>query len=204
MGTLLQELGNLTAALPVLEEALAGLRAEAGPKDAQTLDVMHRLAMLHFYSRRLPRAKALLMEATAGLSETCGARHPDTLDTVANHGNLFYFEGHAAAALPLLTEALAGRRVALGNLHPETIDSMGQLGELHKAIGDLHNARELLVEGLECLKQLHASREQELRWARNLLDVLVLLADKDAATALREEYAFAPPPPSQETPCHVM
>ena len=203
-GTLLQELGNLTAALPVLEEALTGLRAVAGPKDAQTLDVMHRLAMLHFYSRRLPRAKALLMEATAGLSETCGARHPDTLDTVANHGHVFYFEGHAAAALPLLTEALAGRRAALGNLHPETIDSMGQLGELHKAIGNLHAARELMVEGLECLKQLHASREQELRWARSLLDVLVLTSNEEAAAALRNEYAIAPPPPPPPRSCLVM
>jgi tetratricopeptide (TPR) repeat protein len=210
LGTLLQELGNLTAALPVLEEALSGLRAVAGPKDAQTLDVMHRLAMLHFYSRRLPRAKALLMEATAGLSETCGARHPDTLDTVANHGHLFYFEGHAAAALPLLSEALAGRRVALGNLHPETIDSMGQLGELHKAIGNLRNARELVAEGLGCLKQLGfaspASREQEVRWARNLLDVLVLMGDEEAAAALRDEYGFAPPPPgaAPPLPCRVM
>ena len=210
LGTLLQELGNLTAALPVLEEALAGLRAVVGPKDTKTLDVMHRLAMLHFYSRRLPRAKALLMEATAGLSETCGARHPDTLDTVANHGHLFYFEGHAAAALPLLSEALAGRRVALGNLHPETIDSMGQLGELHKAIGNLRNARELVAEGLECLKQLGfaspASREQEVRWARNLLDVLVLIGDEEAAAALRDEYGFAPPPPgpAPPLPCRVM
>ena len=210
LGTLLQELGNLTAALPVLEEALAGLRAVAGPKDPQTLDVMHRLAMLHFYSRRLPRAKALLMEATAGLSETFGARHPDTLDTVADHGHLFYFEGHAAAALPLLSEALAGRRVALGNLHPETIDSMGQLAELHKAIGNLRDARELLAEGLECLKQLGfaspASREQEVRWARNLLDVLVQMGDAEAAAALRGEYGFAPPPPSAAPPlpCRVM
>ena len=132
LGTLLKEVGNLTAALPVLEEALASLRTVAGPKDALTLDVMHRLAMLHFYARRLPRAKALLMEATAGLSETCGARHPDTLETVANHGRLFHEEGHAAGALPLLTEALAGRRAALGEDHPETIDSMGQLGALQQ------------------------------------------------------------------------
>ena len=153
------------------------------------------------------------MEATAGLSETFGARHPDTLDTVADHGHLFYFEGHAAAALPLLSEALAGRRVALGNLHPETIDSMGQLAELHTASGNLRDARELLAEGLECLKQLGfaspASREQEVRWARNLLDVLVQMGDaeaSEAAAALRGEYGFAPPPPSAAPPlpCRVM
>ena len=206
LGTLLQELGNLTAALPVLEEALASLRASpvAGPKDGLTLDVMHRLAMLHFYARRLPRAKALLMEATAGLSETCGARHPDTLETVANHGRLFHEEGHAAGALPLLTEALAGRRAALGNLHPETIDSMGQLGELHRAMGELHAARALMAEGLDCLGRLHAPREQTLRWARGLLDVLVLVGDAGAAAKLRDEYGLAPPPVPVESPCRVM
>ena len=82
---------------------------------------------------------------------------------------------------------------------------MGQLGELHKAIGNLPAARELVVEGLECLKQLHASREQEVRWARNLLDVLVLIGDEEAAAALRDEYAFAPPPPPPPAlPCRVM
>ena len=34
LGTLLKEVGNLGAALPLLEEALAGLRVANGPKDA--------------------------------------------------------------------------------------------------------------------------------------------------------------------------
>lgn len=205
LGTQLKELGNLNAALPLLEEALAGMRTTLGPKHNQTLEAVHRLGMLHFYARRLPRAKALLMEAIRGLGEVRGPRHPDTLEAVANLGQLLFQEGHADGAFPLLKEALAGRRRALGDLHPETIDSIGQLAALHRITGELEAAVELLQEGLSRLKQIRAPREQELRWAKDLVSVLDSAGDATASTAIREQYSMLPPPPPPCRPqcgCH--
>ena len=194
LGTQLKELGNLNAALPLLEEALAGMRTTLGPKHNQTLEAVHRLGMLHFYARRLPRAKALLMEAIQGLGEVRGPRHPDTLEAVANLGQLLFQEGHADGAFPLLKEALAGRRRTLGDLHPETIESIGQLAALHRITGELEAAVELLQEGLSGLKQIYAPREQELRWAKDLMRVLESVGDVAASATIREQYGLLPPP----------
>ena len=205
LGTQLKELGNLNAALPLLEEALAGMRTTLGPKHTQTLEAVHRLGMLHFYARRLPRAKALLMEAIRGLGEARGPRHPDTLEAVANLGQLLFQEGHADGAFPLLKEALAGRRRALGDLHPETIDSIGQLAALHRITGELEAAVELLQEGLARLKQIRAPRDQELRWAKDLVRVLDSAGDATASAAIRDQYGMLPPPPPPCRPqcgCH--
>ena len=205
LGTQLKELGNLNAALPLLEEALAGMRTTLGPKHVQTLDAVHRLGMLHFYARRLPRAKALLMEAIGGLGAARGPRDPDTLEAVANLGQLLFQEGHADGAFPLLKEALAGRRRALGDLHPETIDSIGQLAALHRITGELEDAVELLREGLERLKQIRAPRDQELRWAKDLVRVLESAGDATASAAIRDQYGMPPPPPPPCRPqcgCH--
>ena len=205
LGTQLKELGNLNAALPLLEEALAGMRTTLGPKHTQTLEAVHRLGMLHFYARRLPRAKALLMEAIRGLGEARGPRHPDTLEAVANLGQLLFQEGHADGAFPLLKEALAGRRRAMGDLHPETIDSIGQLAALHRITGELEAAVELLQEGLARLKQIRAPRDQELRWAKDLVRVLDSAGDATASAAIRDQYGMLPPPPPPCRPqcgCH--
>ena len=88
MGGLLQDMGKLKEARPLLEEALQTCRETLGDRHPSTLASIYNVGLLLEAMGELGEAEPLLEEALQGRKETLGDRHPDTLTSISNMGEL--------------------------------------------------------------------------------------------------------------------
>ena len=128
---LLQAQGDLAAARPLFERALAICEKALGPDHPDTATSLNNLAeLLRAASRAISRrgAAASHERALAILYEKAlGPDHPDTATSLNNLASLLQAQGDLAAARPLFERALAIREKALGPDHPDTATSLNNL-----------------------------------------------------------------------------
>jgi tetratricopeptide (TPR) repeat protein len=112
--------GDLTAARPLVERALAIKEKVLGPENPNTAQSLNNLASLLEKQSDLVGALPLHERAPAIRERVLGPEHPDTATSLDHLARLFQAQGDLAGARPYYERALAIREKVLGQEHPDT------------------------------------------------------------------------------------
>jgi hypothetical protein len=148
LAILLQAQGDLAAARPLLERALAIREKVRGPEHPDTPWSLDNLARLLHLQGDLAAARPLFDRALAIREKVCGPEHRDTATSLNDLALLLRDQGDLAAARPLLERALAIREKVRGPEHPDTAISLDNLARLLHLQGHLAAARPLFDRAL--------------------------------------------------------
>ena len=126
-GQALNYAGDLRAAVPWYERALAIREQVLGPNHPDTAKSLNNLAAALWAQGELAAARPLHERALAIWEQTLGPDHPHTAVSLHNLAVTFTSQGELAAAKPLLERALSIRDRVLGPDHPDTAYSLNGL-----------------------------------------------------------------------------
>jgi len=155
----LQLKGDLTAARPLLEEAIDIMRATPG--DSARLDLASALVNLSYMDQNqgdLGAAVATMRESVAIRRALLDPEHPRLLNSISSLGEMLIWQGDLAAAESLLSEALAIRRRIFPAGHPDIGASLVDHARLLEARGDLDGAERYHREALTSFRQAYGDR----------------------------------------------
>jgi eukaryotic-like serine/threonine-protein kinase len=130
LATLYAAQGNVSAALPLVQDVLKIRQRKLGPEHPETLDAMNNVAALLFYQGNFEEAEAMLRKALKGQAKTLGPLHPDTLQAQTNLADTLRFEGKLSEAEALERSGVEGYRKSLGPDHPNTLHAESELAAL--------------------------------------------------------------------------
>jgi tetratricopeptide (TPR) repeat protein len=147
-GRALQSAGDLKAAKPWFEQALAIRERGMGHDHPGTAESLTNLGGLLWAQGDLTAARPFFERALANRERVLGPDHPDTVESLHNLGFQLHDQGELAAARPLLERALAAAERVLGTDHPHTAFNLNDLGVLLRDQGELDAARSLLERAL--------------------------------------------------------
>jgi tetratricopeptide (TPR) repeat protein/transcriptional regulator with XRE-family HTH domain len=182
-GHALQYAGDLRAAGPWYERALAIVERVLGPNDPRTATSLTSLAEPLWAQGELAAARSLLDRALAIRERALGSCHPDTALSLDNLGAVLWTQGDLAAARSLFERALAIQVQVLGPDHRDTAQSLNNLGALLRAQGELAAARPLLERALDIHERVLGTDHPH---TANALDHLgALLRDQGELAAAR-------------------
>ena len=120
LAMLLQSMGKLEEARPLLEEELRAKINTLGDFHEDTLLSMVSTGMLLESMGKLEEAKPLFEKVLRARRNTLSDRHEDTLHSIINTGLLLMDMGKLEEAKPLLEEALQASKEVLGEREPPT------------------------------------------------------------------------------------
>lgn len=143
LGNTYLSLGQLSQALPLLEDALETRIRDLGDLHPDTLASKHFLSELHIEAGRLDEAESLLRTTLDARTQTLGSDHPDTLLSRSLMGVLCYTRGQYALAEPLYRSVVDACRARWGAHHERTLTACNDLAVLLKATGRLDEAEQL-------------------------------------------------------------
>jgi tetratricopeptide (TPR) repeat protein len=129
-GEALQYAGDLKAAKPWYERALATRKRLLGPDHPDTALSLNNLAGLLWALGDLAAARPLLEGAADVWERVLGSDHPDTARSFNNLGALLHAQGDLAAARPLLERTADIWERVLGPDHPDTSRNLNNLALL--------------------------------------------------------------------------
>ncbi|MFO0888642.1 MAG: tetratricopeptide repeat protein [Isosphaeraceae bacterium] len=116
------DLGQHGEALRLHERALAMMKAERGPDDENTLEIMDDLASSYAPPRGDEAEAARLREEALALTKAkLGPHHPDTLDSMEKLASSYADAGRGPRQPKLREEALASINVKLGPVDFDTL-----------------------------------------------------------------------------------
>ena len=126
---------TLTAAEPLLREALQGKIANLGRRHPETLISVNQLGQL-LRNRLAPveEVEALLGEALEGRLEALGPRHPQTLNARGNLADLLRERGRLDQAVEALGDAVGISTEVLGRQHRVTTALQAKQDQLTEAL----------------------------------------------------------------------
>jgi tetratricopeptide (TPR) repeat protein/transcriptional regulator with XRE-family HTH domain len=176
--------GDLRAARPWFERALAIRERALGPHHADTATSLNNLAELLWASDELDAARILYTRALAIREEVLGPDHPDTAHSLSNLAGLLHTQGELAAALPLYRRALAIRERVLGSDHLQTANTLNNLAVLHRGLGELATARALYERALAIRKRVLGLEHPHV--ANSLNNLAVVLRELGELAAARQ------------------
>jgi tetratricopeptide (TPR) repeat protein len=195
LGYLLKDLGELAAARPLHERALAIRDQALGPTHPHTAVSLNNLGTLLQAQGELAAARPYLERALAIVEHVLGPTHLDTATSLNNLGMLLQDLGELAAARLYLEQALAIREHTIGPTHPDMATSLNNLGMLLKNVGDLAAARPLYERALAIREQVqglvHFATATSLNNLGTLLqaqgELMVARPYLERALAIREQ-----------------
>jgi tetratricopeptide (TPR) repeat protein/transcriptional regulator with XRE-family HTH domain len=186
-GWLLQFAGDLRAARPWFERALAIRERVPGPDHPDTAASLNSLAHLLWDQGELATARPLLERAQMIRERVLGFDHPDTALGFNNLGVLLRDQGELVAASSLLERALATNERVLGPDHPRTALSLYTLGVLLRDLGKLAGARTVFERALTIRQQVLGPDHPDTAFSLNgLARVLHDQGELDVARPLYE------------------
>jgi tetratricopeptide (TPR) repeat protein/transcriptional regulator with XRE-family HTH domain len=153
-GRSLQWAGDLSAARPWFERALAIREQVLGPGHPQTAESLNNLALLLWDQGELAVAKPLFERALAIRERVLGPNHPDTAQGLNNLALLLRAQGELAVARRLFERGLSIREQVLGPGHPLTANILNNLAHLLWAQGEVASARLLFERALAIWERL--------------------------------------------------
>jgi tetratricopeptide (TPR) repeat protein/transcriptional regulator with XRE-family HTH domain len=186
-GRVLQYGGDLGAARPWYERALAIRERVLGPDHPDTAEGLNSLGGLFWGQGELAGARPLYERALNIREMVLGPDHPDTATSLHDLAVLLWGQGKLAAARPLYERALDIRERVLGANHPDTAMSLHSLGVLFGAQGEVAAARTVYERALTIWERVLGPDHPHT--ALSLYTLGVLLRDQgelDAARPLLE------------------
>ncbi len=182
MGGLLNAMGELAAARPFYERALAINEEVIGATHPDTATSLNNMGTLLQAMGALEAARPFFERALAIREEVLGATHPDTALSLNNMGFLLQAMGELEAARPFYERALAIREEVLGTTHPDTASSLNNMGFLLQAMGELAAARPFYERALAIYEEvLGATHPDTALSLNNMGTLLQAMGDWDAA-----------------------
>ena len=122
--------GRLKEALPMLEKALAAMKARPNPDQRGLLLSMTNLGVMYREAGRRDEAR-LFREVVGMMKSRRGPDHPDTLYAMHNLAVTCYQAGRLDEAIPLFEEVVKLRKKKLLPDHPDTLASTDGLVEAY-------------------------------------------------------------------------
>jgi tetratricopeptide (TPR) repeat protein len=162
LGTVLRDKGDLAAAAPLLEEALAMRRRVLGPEHKDVAETLQQLAELYDIRGDRGRFEPLTREALAIRRKALGEDHRDTVASLNNLGIFLLHEGDPAEAEPLLRQCLATTRKLLGEDHPDVGTTMVNLAVAEHANGKHAEAESLIRRALAISRKALGDRHPDI------------------------------------------
>jgi tetratricopeptide (TPR) repeat protein len=167
-----REAGHLDNALPLHQQAVAGLSAVLGPDHLETLSMMSNLAETYRAADRLPDAQRLVEETLGRYKAKLSVDHPDVVDTIGMLARIYQAAGRVAEALPLLEETLRQYTARFGAYHPNTLSAMIDLARAY--LGDRPAQAEKLMRECLAIREKNSPDDWLTFETRNLLGACLL------------------------------
>jgi non-specific serine/threonine protein kinase/serine/threonine-protein kinase len=154
MGTVYQNLGLFTQALPLLQQARQTRQGLFGVDHPSTLNSMNNLAELYREQGRLDEAESLHIETLETRKRVLGDDHLETLESMNNLALMYMNNGRYDEAESFFLEALETQQRVLGDDHPRTLITMNNLGNLYWNRDRYDEAERLYLETVETQKRV--------------------------------------------------
>ena len=154
LGKILEDHGDYTRAIAVLEEA-ARLQTAAGVSAAELSGTLTELANCHFYAGHYDTSEALNQRLLAMDRQFYGPRHPHVADDLINLGAIQFERARYPEAEKYYREGLAITEAFYGKDHPATSSALTMLGRGLLPEGKLDEAAEVLQEALRIQEKVY-------------------------------------------------
>ena len=141
--------GDRERALYYGDKFVAEWIKEALPKDSLYISYVERLAILHYNSGDVVKAKQILEELLPIKKAFYGEESPDFAVLLSNLAVIHSDLGNNQEAIRLGTEALEIRKKVLGPEHPRYAKSLSNLANYYYKLGNYQEAIRLVTEALE-------------------------------------------------------
>ncbi len=185
------EIGDLNAARPYYEQALAIRRQVLGDQHPDTALSLNNLGFLLHAQGDFSAAQLYFEQALAIRRQVLGDQHPDTAQSLNNLANILHDRGDLNAARPYYEQALAIHRQVLGDQHPDTASSLNNLGSLLHDQGDLNAARPYYEQALAIARQVLGDQHPNTARCLSRVGSLLQAQGNFSAAQLYYEQALA-------------
>src|SRR5215472_4555050 len=148
---MLQERGDYKRADESFQEAIAMLRAAAGPTSWNLAKVLANLGLLRADQGKYAEADQLEQQALDMRKKLGGDESPDQASSMVDLALVRSLQHDPAAAEPVLREALAIRKKEMAAGHPAIISTEVRLGEVLTDEGKTAEAEQLLRQAVSAI-----------------------------------------------------
>jgi eukaryotic-like serine/threonine-protein kinase len=199
LGVLHREMDRLTAAEPLLREALTMRRQVLGPRHPDVAITLVELTRVLVEQGRMAEAEALARESLEIRRAALGDQHRETAVSKGSLGMIRLRLGDVAGAEALIQESLDTNRRQLGPTHPNTGAAYGNLVNVLIAKGDYAAAEPLARQSADIIRGTfgteHDEYAQKLNTLGNTIEPQGRLAEAEAlfADAVRIGRTKLPP-----------
>ncbi|WP_416984492.1 FxSxx-COOH system tetratricopeptide repeat protein [Streptomyces sp. T028] len=186
-GNFLDNQGQFTRAIRLLQRALAGWAEVLGDDHPSTLRIRSNLARVYESAGQPGRAVPLLEQTLADSVRALGKDHVITGAVRNNLAYAYRSAGDLERAIQLFEENLTERLRVLGEDHADTLTSRNNLADTYRLAGDLNRAIPLLEENLtERLRVLGDDDPDTLTSFNNLATAYEVVGELGRAIPLHE------------------
>ncbi|HEX4497960.1 MAG TPA: tetratricopeptide repeat protein [Thermoanaerobaculia bacterium] len=144
LGDTVYQRGDIDAARPILDKALAETLAARGPDSLEVAHARRSLSMTLHRPEDRARGVALLRQSLATFRRLLGDSNIETADTLLELGGQLEAEGQYGESLQAYRQALARLEHALGPRHPKVAIAQEKLGGMLDRLSRPDEARKLL------------------------------------------------------------
>jgi len=195
LALLLRSRGDLGAAQPLFERALAIREKRLGSEHLTTVESRHTLALTLMHQGRLAEARPLFESVLAIRERVLGPEHRNTGVSVGQIGELLRQEGKYGEAVKYFERSAAIMESARGPDHPDTATSLHNWAGCLMRLGKFAPALRLIERAREILEQSYGPEHGDLAQmlgsqalARQYLgDYAAARADYERALAMSEK-----------------
>ncbi|HSM13560.1 MAG TPA: serine/threonine-protein kinase, partial [Thermoanaerobaculia bacterium] len=181
-------LGELDAASPQLEQAIAMRERALGPDHSDTLEAVHALGELRFYQGRGEEAEELIRRAFEGRERALGPNDRLTVAALSDLGAVAQDRGDLIAAERFYRGAYERGRLGLGDDDPYLQSIEHNLGALLDELGRYEEAEQWLRRALEGSRRSLGAEHPDSLVTLSLLGGVLRRAERlDEAEPIYEE-----------------
>jgi tetratricopeptide (TPR) repeat protein len=170
---LLNDMGQLSQAERMCDQALRGKEKVLGRDHTSTLDTVNELGLLYISQGKLDQAERMYDRALRGYEKVLSPDHTSALRTVNNLGLLYKAQGKLDQAERMYDRALRGYEKVIGSpgveTYPPALNTMLNLGFLYRQIRQDTESMILLTRALDGFTSvLGASHSEVLEIRRTI------------------------------------
>ncbi|MBT2384254.1 FxSxx-COOH system tetratricopeptide repeat protein [Streptomyces sp. ISL-11] len=188
LGHATADLGDISGALPVVEDTYVRRRRILGDDHPDTLQSANDLAAVLARAGKIVTAHRMDEDTFARRRRVLGEDHPDTLQSAHNLSGALYSRGDYAEARRMDEDTLARRRRVLGEGHIHTLQSALSLATCLNSLGEYVEARRMHEDVLARRRRVLGEDHPDTLWSgHNLASTLFSLGERVEARRMEED-----------------